>query len=57
MEGGSPTTADPPVYGPSPPPGAGVPNVGEGTVQVEGSNVNPDVSKELTSKEFPKKEP
>ena len=55
-EGGSPTPANPPVYGPSPPPGENVQNVvGENTVQDGGSKVIQNDGSEKTSKEFPKR--
>ena len=55
-EGGSPTPANPPVYGPDPP-GGSVPNVvGENTVQDGGSKVIPNDDSEKTSKEFLKRE-
>ena len=53
-EGGSPTPANPPVYGPSPPPGGGQNDVGENTVQDDGSKVIQNDGSEKTSKEFPK---
>ena len=49
--GGSPDPANPPVYGPSPPPGGNPNVVGEVTVQDDGSKVIPIDGSEKTSKE------
>ena len=51
-EVGSPDPANPPVYGPSPPPGGNPNVVGENTVQDDGSKVIPNDGSEKPSKDF-----